>query len=91
MDLVDTPNGLLCKKVTSNPSRCGSNLPPPQFCQYENWKTAFIQSNFDKKGEHLLFFHIEIVLGISMAQESSETYSLQVSKAPSLGSFIFVH
>lgn len=90
MDLVDTQNGLLCNKVASNPSRCGSNLPPPQFRQYENWKIAFNSEEFWKKGEHLLFFHIEIVLGISMAQESSETYSLQISKAPSLGSFIFV-
>lgn len=48
-----------------------------------------IKWSFDKKGEHLFFFHIEIVLGMSMAQESSETYSLHISKAPSLGSFIF--
>lgn len=26
-----------------------------------------IQRNFDKKGEHLFFFHMEIVLGISVA------------------------
>lgn len=49
-----------------------------------------IQRNFDKKGKHLFFFHIEIILGIFIAWECSETFSLHISKAPSLNSFIFV-
>lgn len=49
-----------------------------------------IQSNFDKKCKHVFLFHIEIGFGISIAWESSETFSLHVAKTPSLGSFIFV-
>lgn len=49
-----------------------------------------IQRDFDKKGEHPFFFYMEIVRGISTAQESSETFSLHISKVPFLVSFTFV-